>query len=197
MNSESGMPMLAPTGSSVSAPGAALEDEALVSAARRGDRAALGALHDRYAPLVHGILLSRLPPHDADDLAQDVFLRVMHRLGTLRDARAFPAWLAAMTRNFAAGFFRARQVRPRPSDDLPENAAPAAPPARGAEAAEVLATIRSLPETYAETLTLRLVEGMTGPQIAARTGMTHGSVRVNLHRGMALLRERLGIGDET
>jgi RNA polymerase sigma-70 factor (ECF subfamily) len=39
---------------------------------------------------------------------------------------------------------------------------------------------------------LRLVEGMTGPEIAARTGLTHGSVRVNLHRGMQQLRARLG-----
>jgi RNA polymerase sigma-70 factor, ECF subfamily len=38
---------------------------------------------------------------------------------------------------------------------------------------------------------LRLVEGMTGPEIAARTGLTPASVRVNLHRGMKQLRERL------
>jgi DNA-directed RNA polymerase specialized sigma subunit, sigma24 homolog len=50
----------------------------------------------------------------------------------------------------------------------------------------------TLPDTYRETLILRLVEGMTGPEIAARTGLTHGSVRVNLHRGMQQLRELLG-----
>ena len=44
-----------------------------------------------------------------------------------------------------------------------------------------------------ETLVLRLVEGMTGPEIAARTGLQPASVRVNLHRGMKLLRERLGM----
>jgi RNA polymerase sigma-70 factor (ECF subfamily) len=42
-------------------------------------------------------------------------------------------------------------------------------------------------------LILRLVEGMTGPEIAARIGMTHGSVRVNLHRGMQQLREALSL----
>ena len=51
-------------------------------------------------------------------------------------------------------------------------------------------SIRSLPEAYRETLVLRLVEGMTGPEIAARTGLTAASVRVNLHRGMKMLRER-------
>ena len=54
-----------------------------------------------------------------------------------------------------------------------------------------LAVLRTLPETYRESLTLRLVEGLTGPEIAARLGLTHGSVRVNLHRGMQMLREKL------
>jgi len=55
----------------------------------------------------------------------------------------------------------------------------------------VLAAIQRLPEAYRETLVLRLVEGMTGPEIAERTGLTPGSVRVNLHRGMQMLREAL------
>ena len=56
----------------------------------------------------------------------------------------------------------------------------------------MFAAIRRLPEAYRETLVLRLVEGMTGPEIAARAGLTPGSVRVNLHRGMLMLREALG-----
>ena len=62
-------------------------------------------------------------------------------------------------------------------------------------AREALAVIASLPETYRETLLLRFVGGLSGPEIAERTGLTHGSVRVNLHRGVALLRERLGMVD--
>jgi RNA polymerase sigma-70 factor (ECF subfamily) len=61
------------------------------------------------------------------------------------------------------------------------------------KAHEILAAIRSCPEAYKETLVLRLVEGMTGPEIAERTGLTPDSVRVNLHRGMKLLRQKLGI----
>ena len=54
------------------------------------------------------------------------------------------------------------------------------------------------PAAPADPLVLRLVEGLSGPEIAARTGLTHGSVRVNLHRGMKLLRERLGdAGEDT
>src|SRR5207247_192353 len=60
------------------------------------------------------------------------------------------------------------------------------------EARRALAALRGLPDTYRETMIMRLVEGMTGPEIALRTGMTPDSVRVHLHRGMQLLRERLG-----
>jgi RNA polymerase sigma-70 factor (ECF subfamily) len=56
----------------------------------------------------------------------------------------------------------------------------------------VLDVIRTLSDSYRETLVLRLVEGLSGPEIARRTGLTEGSVRVNLHRGMRLLREKLG-----
>jgi RNA polymerase sigma-70 factor (ECF subfamily) len=51
--------------------------------------------------------------------------------------------------------------------------------------------IRSLPKAYRETIAMRVIEGMSGPGIADRTGLSAGSVRVNLHRGMQLLRERL------
>ena len=59
-----------------------------------------------------------------------------------------------------------------------------------------LQAIRRLPEAYRETLILRLVEGMSGPEIAVLTGLTPQSVRVNLHRGMVKLRLALGIAVE-
>jgi RNA polymerase sigma-70 factor (ECF subfamily) len=119
---------------------------------------------------------------------QDVFLSAMNRLGTLRAAAAFPGWLASIARHRALDHFReARKFAPL--DDRVARS-----PGRdgaGAEALEVLELIRSLPEAYRETLILRLVEGMTGPEIAARTGLTPESVRVNLCRGMKMLRRLL------
>ena len=60
----------------------------------------------------------------------------------------------------------------------------------------MLTALRELPEAYQETMILRLVEGMSGPEIAEQTGLSPGSVRVNLHRGMKLLRDKLGIREE-
>jgi RNA polymerase sigma-70 factor (ECF subfamily) len=57
--------------------------------------------------------------------------------------------------------------------------------------AEALLLLRELPPAYRETLAMRLVEGLTGPEIAEATGMTHGSVRVNLSRGMTLYEDLL------
>ena len=163
-------------------------EDGLIRAAAQGDRAAFGELYSRYARMVHGILLARVPPADAEDLMQDVFLSAMNRLGTLRAAAAFPGWLASIARHRALDHFReARKFAP-----LDERAARSpATDGAGAAALEVLELIRSLPEAYRETLILRLVEGMTGPEIAARTGLTPESVRVNLCRGMKMLRRLL------
>ena len=168
------------------------EDATLVGAAQRGDRAAFGALYQRYARMVHGILLARVPIDDVDDLVQDVFLIALKRLAALREPHSFGPWLAAITRNRANDHYR----RFVPQDQLPEDDS-AAPDARAklrsaeVTATEVLEAVQSLTEAYRETLILRLVEGMTGPEIAVRTGLTPGSVRGNLHRGMQQLRAKL------
>lgn len=169
------------------------DDTRLVEAAREGDRAAFGALYTRYSRMVHGILLARVPWVEVDDLVQDVFLQAMRRLHTLRDAAAFGGWLAMITRNRANDFHRRDPDTIELSEDL-EGQSGEHVPAR-VEALRALETIRRLPEAYRETLVLRLVEGLTGPEIAERTGLTAASVRINLHRGMKQLREKLEGGN--
>jgi RNA polymerase sigma-70 factor (ECF subfamily) len=137
--------------------------------------------------MVHGILLAQVPNADADDLVQDVFVVALKRLGTLREGQAVGAWLAAVARHRAVDFLRRRPAV------VPLQEEPAAEDPRRAEVSQVLGKIRSLPEAYREPLMLRLVEGMTGAEIAERCGLTYDSVRVNLCRGMQKLREALGI----
>jgi RNA polymerase sigma-70 factor (ECF subfamily) len=164
---------------------------ALVVRARGGDAGAFRGLFRRFAPMVHAILVTRVAPADADDLVQEVFVDAWRALGDLDDAGRFGGWVAAIARRRAA---RARErARPEPIELSAELAVPGAERDGGArESGRVaLAALAALPEPYRETLAMRLVEGMTGPEIAAATGMTHGSVRVNLTRGMKLLRERL------
>lgn len=167
------------------------DDGALVRAAQAGDRASFGGLYERYAHMVHGILLARVPAAEADDLTQDVFVKALHRLSTLREIGKFGGWLAAIARNLANDYHREAVREEVLAEDLPDQDSAGGTRLGELDAAGVLDAIRSLPDAYRETLILRLVEGMTGPEIAARTGLTPGSVRVNLHRGMQMLRERL------
>ena len=101
-------------------------------------------------------------------------------------------WLAMIARNRAMDFHR----RKRETEELNEDLASQSRSESDREAARVLEVICGLPEAYRETLVLRLVEGMTGPEIAGRTGLTPASVRVNLHRGMKLLREKLALEEQ-
>jgi RNA polymerase sigma-70 factor (ECF subfamily) len=157
----------------------------LVLAVARGDEQAFARLYAAYVRMVHAIVLGRVPRRDVDDLVQDVFVTAYTRIRELRDPAAFGGWLAAIARNRATDYLRHARVEVDMPDDLPGG-----DPIE-AETIAVLDAIRKLPEAYRETLLMRLVEGMSGQDIAGRTGLTPASVRVNLHRGMKMLREKL------
>jgi RNA polymerase sigma-70 factor (ECF subfamily) len=162
------------------------QESRIVRSVLAGDHDMFGRLYELYAPLVHGVLLARMPRSEVEDVVQDIFLHALRKLHTLRDANAFGPWIAMIARNRAMDFHRRSRETVEVTDDLKSN------DSSGAKAEEILAIIRTLPDAYRETLVLRLVEGMTGPEIAGRTGLTPASVRVNLHRGMKLLRTKLG-----
>lgn len=174
-------------GTTAAAPEAVKPETALVERITAGDERAFGDLYKIYAPMVHGIILARVPHEEADDIAQEVFLAAYRNLKTLREAAAIGPWLGSIARNRVVEFYR----RSRPTEELTDHFSRSDGPRT--QANEIMAAIHSLPVAYAETLVLRLVEGMTGPEIAGQTGLTPESVRVNLHRGMKLLRQKLGI----
>lgn len=172
---------------SQSAPATALAP--VLRRARRGCPEACGELHERFRRVVRGIALAHVGASDADDLCQEAFLRAFERLDQLGDDASFGAWIVTVTRNMAKDLLRSRARRPQA---LPLEAEPTTGAAPDRELPDrVLACIHTLPEAYREPLVLRLVEGLDGPSIADRLGMTSGSVRVNLHRGMSRLRPLL------
>jgi RNA polymerase sigma-70 factor (ECF subfamily) len=164
-------------------------ESALVAAVLAGNRDMFAGLYELYAPLVHGVLLARMPRSEVEDTVQEIFLHALRKLHTLRDSNAFGPWIAMIARNRAMDFHR----RSRETVSVDDYANDLRSRDTGqSKAEEILTIIRTLPEAYRETLVLRLVEGMTGPEIAMHTGLTAASVRVNLHRGMKLLRAKLG-----
>lgn len=160
---------------------------ALVRAAQQGDRSAFGQLYAQYAGMVHAIALTRVSFDEAGDVVQESFVRALTQLGRLRDVNAFGGWLAAIARNVIVDVHRLAGGQ----EEIVEEPAHRETQHDDLEAGRALQAIRSLPPAYREPLMMRLVQGMTGPEIAEQTGLTPASVRVNLHRGMKLLRQRL------
>lgn len=160
-----------------------------VGRALAGSQAAFAWLYRTFAPLVHSIHLGMGTRAHADELTQETFAMAFERLHALRDTHRFGPWVAVIAR-------RNVPREPRREEPLADDREPpseAAGPDESAEAERILRCIRALPDAYRDTLMLRLVGGMSGPEIAALTGLTPASVRVNLHRGMAKLRLALGL----
>jgi RNA polymerase sigma-70 factor (ECF subfamily) len=165
----------------------ASNDVGLVNAAIAGDRRAWSELYDRYVQAVHGCILAKVPPIDAEDLTQDVFVFALARLETLADPKRFGGWLMTIARNRRTDYWRRHKDSKEFANERKSEQAPLG------DAQRALDAIRSLPDAYQEPLIMRFVEGMTGPEIARCLDMKHGAVRVNLSRGMKLLRDALNV----
>jgi RNA polymerase sigma-70 factor (ECF subfamily) len=177
-------------------------EEALVQSARGGDRAAFEELVRRTSRLVFARLyLETGDTHRAEDLAQETFLSAFRSVRTLAKAAGFRPWLLKIAQNVALDaarhdLRRKRAGPPRlPGEALEGVAGRTAGPAEQLERAElrdqVLAALRSLPEEYRLPLTLRYIAGADYDTICEQMGLTNGSLRGLLHRGLKLLRARL------
>src|SRR5262249_17173961 len=124
----------------------AVETAGLLDLVRGGNQDAFNRLYKAYAPMVHGILLSRVPYREVEDLVQDVFLTAYRQLKNLRDDDAFGGWLATITRNRAMDYYR----KTTEAEELTESHHPHG--TSQTEALEILMVIKSLPEAYRETL---------------------------------------------
>ena len=149
----------------------------LVEGIRSGDSQAFGTLYQRFGPMVHGILLLRVGSEDAEDLTQEVFLKLHRNIDDLQDGASLPAWICKTARNLATDHQRQRSRQPV-QESLSDLAGKGGSDDREL-AQRVLHRVRLLPEAYQETLIMRLVEGLTGPEISACTGLTQASVRVS------------------
>jgi RNA polymerase sigma-70 factor (ECF subfamily) len=174
-------------------------DRTLVDAVLGGDREAFRALVERESPVVLAVCRRILDdPSDAEDAAQDAFLIAYRKLGTFRGDGPLGGWLMRIAIREARD--RALARRPAASLDATPGAYGAGliaddDPTRAVERRErqvaVLAAIADLPDHYRAAVTLRYVDDLTYPEIAAATGRPEATVRTHLHRGLHRLRERL------
>jgi RNA polymerase sigma-70 factor (ECF subfamily) len=175
-------------------------EEALVRSAQGGDRAAFEELVRRTSRLVFARhYLETGDVHAAEDLLQETLLTAFRTLRQLAEPAKFRSWLLRIAQNQALDAARhGRRQKRTATEPEPRPAAPG--PAEQVEQEElrqvVLAVLRSLPEEYRLPLTLRYLAGADYETIQMQMGLTNGSLRGLLHRGMKLLRaeieDRLG-----
>jgi RNA polymerase sigma factor (sigma-70 family) len=168
----------------------------LVTAAKAGDQGSWNLLVDRYLPLVTAIIARyRLPPSDADDVNQAVWLRLVEHLEDLRDPRALPGWLGTIARNESVRLIRLRG-REKPVDPQSPTGWPTAPPSAVDDNLIRLEREHALREAMLELPPLRrqlLVMLMSDPplsydEISASLGIPKGSIGPTRARALEQLR---------
>jgi RNA polymerase sigma-70 factor (ECF subfamily) len=176
-------------------------EEALVQSARKGDRPAFEELVRRTARMLFArIYLDTGDSHRAEDLVQQTLLNAFRSLGRLKDPKEFRPWLLKIAQNVVIDAARreSRQKRAVPLlqvvqlDGLP-GAAESSDESLDREEIrqQVLAVLRSLPEEYRLPLTLRYIGGADYETICTQLGLTNGSLRGFLHRGLRLMKARM------
>jgi RNA polymerase sigma-70 factor (ECF subfamily) len=174
-------------------------DRDLVARARGGELHAFEQLVQRHRDVVFRVVVRIVGPGEAEDTAQDAFLRAFHRLDRFRGEGTFRSWLLQIAHNAALNALQRR--RPEPVDPLAEGVEPAmtvggqrtpADRLEARERAERLAgKLQSLSSTHRTVLVLRDVEGLSYEEIAEVTDAPLGSVKGRLHRARGELIELL------
>jgi RNA polymerase sigma-70 factor (ECF subfamily) len=173
-----------------------MDDTALLLQVAAKDREAFAELFRRFAPRVAGFLRRSLPDGRADEVLQDVMLRVWQKAPTYRPDRASPTtWIFAIARNARIDALRrAGRPEPDPDDPLWVPTGPE-PPDRQVEQAhrdaQVREALRGLPETQVEVLERAYVQGQSLSEIAEALAVPLGTVKSRVRLAMERLRGAL------
>lgn len=163
-----------------------------VERAAEGDARAFERLYRQYVPMVHSLARRMAGPQDADDLTQEVFVRVWEKLDTFRGDAAFGTWLHRVATNL---ILTRRKARTRDRDRFLEDevaleTAPVRPRTVGASV-DLESALGELPDGARQVFVLYDVEGYKHAEIADMLGITAGTSKSQLHRARMLMRERL------
>jgi RNA polymerase sigma-70 factor (ECF subfamily) len=173
-------------------------DEALCVAVARGDQRALRVLLDRYRDRTYAILARSVPSRaDADDLFQELWLRVVRAADDFDPSLRFSSWVYRIAVNLTRDHLRRRAAaRLEPGDGtVPDRAdeapGPEAVTAEREESRAMAEAIARLPEGQREVLVLRYFEGLGEAEVASAVGIPPGTVKSRLHHAVRGLRREL------
>ena len=175
-------------------------DHQLVRAVLDGESSAFGAIVERYWNMVVALALSKVTDGaEAEDIAQESFLKAYSQLSSLKDPSRLAGWLSKITIQQSSNSLR-RTLRDKkalgsrtiPIETLNEQPAMAANPGMTQKQIHfVRQTVRQLPEKFRTMIVMRFVADLSTVQIARQLDKRPGTVRVRLHRAYKLLRKDL------
>jgi RNA polymerase sigma-70 factor (ECF subfamily) len=174
----------------------------LVEEARRGERAALQAVYEEFAPRIFNFIYRVLgSKEDAEDVAQQTFLIVLRQLGTLRDPAQLESWIYRIARNEIYQRFRRKKVASlddegleRDSQGLEEHSLSAQPEKLllNLELGQVLQKVLdNLPVKLREVFILAVVQGMSYQEITEVVGRSLLSVKTDIYRARMQAKEEI------
>lgn len=180
------------------------EEKDLVRRAQKGDRSAFALLYERYFERVYRYLVARLSnPTEAEDLAQEVFLRVLEALPRFRfRGPPFSAWIFRIAHNLVVDRYRrtghAGEVLPLDTVlGLPSGQDVPAQAILALEAQALGAALARLTEAQRQVLLLRFVAGLSVRETAQAMGKSENAVKALQHAGLLALRRHLAHLQET
>jgi len=147
---------------------------------------------NEFSQRLRAFILSRVSdPDDADDILQDVFVKLHTRIDTLRDADRLAPWLYQIARNTIANHYRAR----RPAVTAPETLEIEDEPAESDAAKQIAASLTHmvdlLPDRYRQAVVLSELQGLPQQEVAERLGLSLSGAKSRVQRGRQMLREAL------
>jgi RNA polymerase sigma-70 factor (ECF subfamily) len=176
------------------------DEREIIRRALRGDDEAFESVirstgRKIYA-LAYGILQDAA---EAEDVAQETFLKAHRHRWLLRDPEKFPAWLFAVARNRSLDMLRRRRLRPLPLENLEDaghqeecaSLRPYDPQEHEGRLEEIRLALAALPEHHRTALTLRYLENLDAASIEQVMGITNGALRGILGRSLASMRKSL------
>ncbi|MDX1660454.1 MAG: RNA polymerase sigma factor [Gemmatimonadota bacterium] len=163
-----------------------------VARAAAGDTRAFERLYRQYVPMIHALAIRMAGPQDADDLTQEIFVRVWEKLDTFRGDAAFGTWLHRVATNLIITRRKARTRRRDRflEDEVAIETASVRPRTVGASV-DLESALKELPDGARQVFVLYDVEGYKHHEIAEMLEITTGTSKSQLHRARMLLRERL------
>jgi RNA polymerase sigma-70 factor (ECF subfamily) len=163
-----------------------------VARAAAGDVRAFEQLYRAHLPKVHSLCRRMAGGHDADELTQDVFVRVWQKLGSFRGDSAFSTWLHRLAVNVVIERFRANTVRRQRLHDGEQIFESLSAPARSGDLSMDFETaLTKLPDGAREIFVLHDVEGYKHHEIATLLEISAGTSKAQLHRARMMLRRHL------